>query len=225
MRLGRMSVGIAAAAALSTGGCSSGLHAAQAASLILAYDQGHCGLRTLIDVSFDESASNPLSAALGDWVLRVDNPHQNYHELSARLVPSFGDRNIIHEASTPDGFKIVYATHQGGMITLMNGAFGGPSTSYGDPKVANFQMCAFRPTAVEILDVTMDREIRKSATVIYRWTKAEPRETFTDLLASPVGPLLTEEMKRPALAGQYEARLRKLDATGWQVEHTTQFTG
>ena len=217
-------------------GCGDSLSNEDAAALLLkAWRSAACPPNSTPDnkgFSFGQSFRGPINLnagvgyrsfdkimALDRWFRQtIENDHATYTLVSQRRIPcpavDCGDEATYQYDLDGTPMTVMYA--KGDYFTTQWQSF------YRNTR-AQISLCTSIPDAVQVLDITVDPETRKTATVTYTMTwrftplgsKLNEAGIFDPFAVGPRGGSF------PPMGGQEvpnkRAVFQRLDATGWQV--------
>ena len=185
-----------------------------AASIIMVADAKHCDAellfknkaRNIVGQTLNGSESNSVMSYLNsNFIAGVvpGDPVFN-HSSTKSSQGEFGSIETF-DYKGPDGWSLIYSTE----TTQI--PFNGQVTA-----LKNVWACMSTESSINVLDITIDKETGKNATVIYQKIE-QPTIIATKLNAASIFSLLNHDAFNIHSERQYQATLRYLDQTGWQV--------
>lgn len=202
-----------AALAVTAAGCEPSLSKGEAGKLALDYGKSHCVMTQLyanpVDMSPDWTPRKPVEIPINELL----NSLARLGKFQSVSQQSVSNGMTAYRFKGPDGFGYYYEKSP----DRAQGAW----LQYG--VVGDFRGCMFIPAEVRVLDVSIDPNNHKRATVVLTWPRQTPTYFAQIVMQSTAASQLVHQDITPASRFEFDpdrkhdAKLEYLDATGWQV--------
>lgn len=202
-----MRVVIAIVAVLLLGGCGNALSEREAREVLLAHQQDRCPPVFVFEAPktmLGSAGVSPIGAQLRGWVQRNLEGSDSFQV--SELTPQRGmmsiRRTFYYKAADKSWLQVEFDDHlsMGGQMTRRD--------------LYRAVGCFQRPTAIKVLDITVDQATKKQATVIFEQT-VEPTAMGRALEESGIDYAIV--LGLPGASYEYRGSLERLDKKGWRV--------